>query len=97
MKPASAITSHPCASRTAASDTSSAAPPALSAGASTAVSSPSSRAPARPGASARSEITTATRAAMWPARHSRAIAIMFEPRPEMRIAASSGARVLMRG
>src|SRR2546425_370300 len=45
MKPASAITSHPCASRTAASDTSSAAPPALSADFSTAVSSPSSRAP----------------------------------------------------
>ena len=41
-------------------------------------------------------LTTATSAAMRPARHWRAIAAMFEPRPEIRIPSRSAGRVLNR-
>src|ERR1700682_3205791 len=43
----------------------------------------------------RSEITTATCAAMLPARQARAIALMFEPRPEMRMASLNGVPALI--
>ena len=51
-----------------------------------------SRAAGKPAASARSAITTTGRAAIAPARQARTIAVMFEPRPEIRIASRSGAR-----